>query len=66
MIIDLENHKGDFCLYTPNFCQEGYCSRCQIFLKNLSSQKSAGDWLAATLQQVANKDYGFLLHSEPT
>ena len=33
-----ENHKGQLCLYrkTPLTCQEGYCSRCQIFLDALN------------------------------
>ena len=26
----MENHKGSFCPYTAIFCQEGYCSGCEI------------------------------------
>lgn len=30
---NLEYHKGTFCIYTSIFCQEGYCSQCEIFLR---------------------------------
>ena len=32
----LECHKGSFCVYTPRFCQEGYCSECEIYQKVVS------------------------------
>ena len=25
------NHKGSFCTLTGTFCQEGYCSECEIY-----------------------------------
>lgn len=29
----MENHKGTWCKYKPTvFCQEGYCTECQIYL----------------------------------
>ena len=28
---NLAYHKGSFCIYTPIFCQEGYCSECDIY-----------------------------------
>ena len=29
-MINLEYHKGSFCIFSNVFCQEGYCSRCEI------------------------------------
>jgi hypothetical protein len=30
-MVNLEYHKGSFCIYVPRFCQEGYCSQCEIY-----------------------------------
>jgi len=31
-----ENHKGTWCEIDPNnFCQEGYCSNCEIYQRSL-------------------------------
>ena len=32
-MINQEYHKGSFCIYTSVFCQEGYCSGCEIYRK---------------------------------
>ena len=32
--MNLEYHKGQFCVYEPVFCQEGYCSECAIYYQN--------------------------------
>ena len=32
-MVNLEYHKGAFCVYTSVFCQEGYCSACEIYRK---------------------------------
>ena len=32
--MDEKNHKGEWCPYTDIFCQEGYCSGCEIFLEH--------------------------------
>ena len=32
-MVNLENHKGSFCIYTSVFCQEGYCSGCEVYRK---------------------------------
>jgi hypothetical protein len=29
-------HKGSFCRYTSKFCQEGYCTECEIHVKQTS------------------------------
>ena len=29
-------HKGSFCCYTSIFCQEGYCTECEIHAKQTS------------------------------
>jgi hypothetical protein len=31
-MIDLNYHKGQKCIYGPTFCQEGFCSACNIHL----------------------------------
>ena len=33
MMVNLEYHKGSFCVYSSVFCQEGYCSGCEIYSK---------------------------------
>ena len=32
------SHKGSFCSYTSTFCQEGYCTECEIHLKKTASK----------------------------
>jgi len=53
IMVTTECHKGYFCAYTPKFCQEGYCSGCEIYLKKSSPNKSLDERLAAMLQEVA-------------
>jgi hypothetical protein len=31
-MINLQYHKGSQCICSSTFCQEGYCSECDIFL----------------------------------
>ena len=38
-MVNIEYHKGTFCVHTPLFCQEGYCSGCDIYLKKSSPAK---------------------------
>jgi hypothetical protein len=33
MMLNMEYHKGSFCVYSSVFCQEGYCSGCEIYSK---------------------------------
>jgi hypothetical protein len=40
-MVNLENHEGSFCVYTSVFCQEGYCSGCEIYRKRPSATKQA-------------------------
>jgi hypothetical protein len=61
MIVDLENHKGSFCRHASIFCQEGYCSRCQIYLKMATPNKSISELVVELLQEVATNGSGFLL-----
>ena len=35
-----QNHKGTFCVYKSIFCQEGYCSDCEIYLRQCSTAKT--------------------------
>ena len=34
-----EYHKGSFCVYMSIFCQEGYCSECEIYSRRQSLAK---------------------------
>lgn len=54
IILSTECHKGYFCVYTPKFCQEGYCSGCEIYLKKSSTIKKVDRPLGVTLQETAN------------
>jgi hypothetical protein len=38
-MVNLEYHKGSFCIYSSVFCQEGYCSGCSIYLKLSAAAK---------------------------
>ena len=38
-MVNLENHKGSFCVFIDKFCQEGYCSGCVIYLNRSSPTK---------------------------
>jgi hypothetical protein len=35
-MVNVEYHKGSFCVYKSKFCQEGFCSGCEIYLKKSS------------------------------
>jgi hypothetical protein len=35
-MVNVEYHKGSFCIYKAKFCQEGFCSGCEIYLKEPS------------------------------
>ena len=39
MNVNLEYHKGSFCVYSSTFCQEGYCSGCEINRKRQLATK---------------------------
>ena len=49
-MVSTECHKGSFCVFTPNFCQEGYCSGCEIYLKKSSPIRKEDRRLGETLQ----------------
>ena len=43
-MVNLEYHKGSFCIYASVFCQEGYCSGCEFYRKmTLATQASRPD-----------------------
>ena len=52
MAANLEYHKGSPCVYTPIFCQEGFCSTCEIYLKKPSPTKSIDRYINKALQEV--------------
>ena len=35
----IENHKGTWCPYKSLFCQEGYCSECEIYQRLKQEKK---------------------------
>jgi hypothetical protein len=39
---NLTYRKGSFCSYTSIFCQEGYCSECEIYQRGQSVAKAIG------------------------
>ena len=53
-MVNTECHKGSFCVFTPKFCQEGYCSGCEIYLKKSSPIRKEDRRLGETLQEVAS------------
>jgi hypothetical protein len=40
-MVDLEYHKGSFCIYTSVFCQEGCCSGCEFDRKMTSATQAS-------------------------
>ena len=54
-MINLEHHKGSFCVYTPIFCQKGYCPGCEIYLKQSSPTKPVDPRIRLTLQEGASR-----------
>jgi hypothetical protein len=36
-MIEVQNHKGQKCIYEKMLCQEGYCSECAVCLKRISA-----------------------------
>lgn len=36
----MEYHKGEFCRYKSIFCQEGYCSNCELALRRNEDGKT--------------------------
>ena len=36
-MIDLQYHKGQKCIISSTFCQEGYCSACAIQMAKISN-----------------------------
>jgi len=40
----LKNHKGEWCQVNPNiFCQEGYCSNCEVYRRSLKKDRDRTD-----------------------
>ena len=52
-MVNLEYHKGAFCVHTPLFCQEGYCSGCDIYLKKSSPAKLVDQGNSVMLQEAS-------------
>jgi hypothetical protein len=52
LMVSAECHKGSFCVYTPKFCQEGYCSGCEIYLKKSLPIQKADRRLGEMLQEI--------------
>ena len=41
-MVNLDYHKGSFCIYASLFCQEGYCSGCEFYRKMTLASMQAG------------------------
>jgi hypothetical protein len=54
-MLNLEYHKGYFCVYGPKFCQEGYCPGCEIYLKKSSPTKVIDQHETLPLHEVASR-----------
>ena len=52
LMVRTECHKGSFCVFTPKFCQEGYCSGCEIYLKKSLPIQKADRRLGEMLQEI--------------
>jgi hypothetical protein len=52
IMVIAESHKGSFCVYTPKFCQEGYCPGCEIYLKKSLPIQKADRRLGEMLQEI--------------
>lgn len=54
----LKNHKGEWCWINPNiFCQEGYCSGCEIYQKRGTGMaKQTKDKLCAKIDNCFKID----------
>jgi ferredoxin len=53
---NIEYHKGSFCVYTPIFCQEGYCATCEIYTNSLFLIKSEKHSAVETLDEAAKNN----------
>ena len=49
---NLEYHKGSFCIYASVFCQEGYCSGCEINTKRQLATKQCSSPEIVRLQKT--------------
>jgi len=38
-MVKVQYHKGSFCINRSIFCQEGYCSACEIYSRRTSAAK---------------------------
>ncbi len=57
MVMNLEYHKGSFCVYSPVFCQEGFCNGCELFKRHqdMGRQKIQEDKKARVLGSTETK-----------
>ena len=68
-MVNLEYHKGSFCVHTPIFCQEGYCAGCEIYKQISATGETGNDHRVATrprrTPQVASR-FSRLTQSAPS
>jgi hypothetical protein len=56
-MVNVEYHKGSFCIYKTKFCQEGFCSGCEIYLKKqplVTLLKQFDPYVAIKLKDLAH------------
>jgi hypothetical protein len=54
-MINLEYHKGQPCICSSVFCQEGYCSECEIYSNYIMNNGMASKDQSATQYKKASK-----------
>ena len=55
-MVNIEYHKGSFCVYSAIFCQEGYCSECEIYLKRSLATKQVDRYEVVKSQRAPKLD----------
>ena len=40
-MLNVQYHKGSFCINGSYFCQEGYCSECEIYKRGILAAKTS-------------------------
>ena len=40
-MLKVQYHKGSFCINGSYFCQEGYCSECEIYKRGILAAKTS-------------------------
>jgi hypothetical protein len=60
---NLQYHKGQHCVYSSRFCQEGYCSECEVCKNRTHNNEYDIDRTGSQLvySKVTLKEMGLVL-----